>query len=196
LIQRADVARESLDVWPDDAELVARAQRSPAAFTPLYARYVGAVYGYCLQRLGSREAAEDATSQTFAQALAGLSRYRDNSFRGWLFTIARHVVADLQRQRPSAQIDDAVELVDTTLGPEEHAIAAEARRRLNQHLGQLTPEQREIVELRLAGLTGPEIARALGRRPEAIKSAQFRAFQRLRKLLSDGQTEKENRHEP
>lgn len=49
----------------------------------------------------------------------------------------------------------------------------------------LPPEQREIVELRLAGLTGPEIARTLGKSHGAVKVAQFRAFTRLRAMLSD-----------
>jgi DNA-directed RNA polymerase specialized sigma24 family protein len=48
----------------------------------------------------------------------------------------------------------------------------------------LTPEQREVVELRLAGLTGPEIAAAVGRSHGAVRALQFRAYQQLRTLLS------------
>ncbi len=83
----------------DEAELVARAQREPQAFAPLYARYAEPVYRYCYRRLGSPEAAADATSQTFAQALAALPRYRAGSFRAWLFAIAANVVADAHRRR-------------------------------------------------------------------------------------------------
>jgi DNA-binding NarL/FixJ family response regulator len=48
---------------------------------------------------------------------------------------------------------------------------------------QLPPDQRQILELRLAGLTGPEIAAALGRSLGAVKIAQVRAFARLRATL-------------
>ena len=54
----------------DDAVLAARAAGDPAAFAPLYARYVRPIYRYCYRRLGTHEAAEDATSQVFAKVLA------------------------------------------------------------------------------------------------------------------------------
>ena len=41
----------------DDEALVARAKEHPAAFAPLYRRYVGPIYGYCYQRLGTKELA-------------------------------------------------------------------------------------------------------------------------------------------
>jgi RNA polymerase sigma-70 factor (ECF subfamily) len=50
-------------------------------------------------------------------------------------------------------------------------------------LRQLPPEQARIVELRLAGLTGVEIALVLGRTPNAVKVAQYRAYSRLRALV-------------
>jgi RNA polymerase sigma factor (sigma-70 family) len=50
---------------------------------------------------------------------------------------------------------------------------------------QLSPDQRHIVDLRLAGLTGPEIAEVLGMSESAVKSSQFRAYSRLRKLLAE-----------
>ncbi len=50
-------------------------------------------------------------------------------------------------------------------------------------LAALPDEQRHVVALRLAGLSGPEIAAVLGRHPAAVKSTQFRAYTRLRRLL-------------
>ncbi len=58
------------DVRPvDEAAIIARAQQNPAAFAPLYQAYVTPVYRYCYRRLGSREAAEDATSIIFERVL-------------------------------------------------------------------------------------------------------------------------------
>ena len=51
-------------------------------------------------------------------------------------------------------------------------------------LGQLTEEQRSIIELRLAGLSANEIATALGKSRNAIDQMQYRAVARLRKLLT------------
>jgi RNA polymerase sigma-70 factor (ECF subfamily) len=142
------------------------------------------VHRYCYRRLGSREAAEDATSLVFAKALAALPTYRDGSFRSWLFGIAHHVVADdLRRCHPHAALDDAGDLLDAAPSPEELALAAEERSSILDLLARLPAEQRQIVELRLAGLTGPEIAAVLGRSLAAVKVGQFRAYARLRVLL-------------
>jgi DNA-directed RNA polymerase specialized sigma24 family protein len=96
--ERVDEREEREQTATDDA-LVHLAKHQPAAFGPLYQRYVRPIYRYCFQRLGNRELAEDATSQVFVQAMAALPRYRADSFRGWLYTIARNVVIDLQRRR-------------------------------------------------------------------------------------------------
>ncbi|MFL5759924.1 MAG: RNA polymerase sigma factor [Thermomicrobiales bacterium] len=173
------------DSLADEADLVAAAQRERAAFAPLYARYARPIYRYCYRRLGSHEAAEDATSQTFMKALAAIGRYRDGSFRAWMFTIADRVVIDLQRrQRPQPELDAASNVESAELSPEELFIAAETRLSVQAMLGRLTPEQQRIVALRLAGLTGPEIAAIVGREPQAVKSMQFRAYARLRRFLS------------
>lgn len=178
----------------EDAAQVALARHDRRAFAPLYARYAVPIYRYCYRRLGSHEAAEDATSQTFAQTLAALPRFRDGSFRGWLFAIAHNVVADAHRRhRPAVTLDDAPEPTDPTPTPEEGALAAEQTRSVQSLLSQLSEDQRCIVELRLADLTGPEIARVLGKRPEAVKSAQFRAYARLRRLLGGANPEEDRR---
>ncbi len=165
----------------DDADLVAAARANPAAFAPLYARYLQPVYRYCYLRLGERGAAEDATSEVFLKALAALPHYRDHSFSGWLFTIAHNVVTDaLRRRRPGASLDAAVEPADIEPTPEEAALTAEGQRAL---LALLPEDQRAVVALRLAGLSGTEIAHALGRSVGAVKSLQFRAMTRLRASL-------------
>lgn len=167
-----------------DDELVALAQQDRAAFVALYTRYATPIYRYCYVRLRSREAAEDATSQTFVKALAALHRFHGGSFRGWLFAIAQNVVIDAQRrQRPQASLDDAEPVADLRPTPEDHALATESERSVLALLDHLSPDQRQVVELRLAGLTGPEIAEVLGRRPEAVKSTQFRAYTKLRAML-------------
>lgn len=168
----------------DDQTLALRAAREPAAFAPLYQRYVRPIYGYCYQRLGSRELAEDATSQTFAKALAALPRYRNDAFRAWLFTIAHHTVADVYRRRPTASLEAAAAVPDPYPSPEEQALRADADRGVQRLIALLTPEQRDVVELRLAGLGGAEIAAVLGRRQGAIRGTEFRAYKRLRAVLT------------
>jgi RNA polymerase sigma-70 factor (ECF subfamily) len=172
----------------DESELVAAAQRDRAAFAPLYARYARPIYRYCYRRLGDHDAAEDATSQTFVKALTGIDRCRpeQGSFRSWLFTIADRLVTDLyRRKKPRAGIEDAIEIESGDPGPEEYAMASETRQTVQALLKRLSPDQARVVALRLAGLTGPEIAAVIGREHQAVKSLQFRAFGRLRQWLMD-----------
>src|SRR5262245_21264914 len=124
--------RESVEDSPRDAAeavLVARAKSDPTGFAPLYAGYLGPVYRYCYARLGTKEAAEDATSLIFAKVLAALPRFDterpSGSFRTWLFTIAHRVVADEFRgRRPVESLEAAAALPDIDPTPEDYAVAA------------------------------------------------------------------------
>jgi DNA-directed RNA polymerase specialized sigma24 family protein len=62
-------------------------------------------------------------------------------------------------------------------------------------LAQLPEEQRRVVELRLAGMNGPEIALALGRSHDSVRTTQRRALARLRTLLGVTSVAGERRHD-
>ena len=68
--------------------------------------------------------------------------------------------------------------------PEDELLIADSERSVARLLAQLTPDQREVVELRLAGLSGAEIASVLGRNHGAVRGTQFRAYQKLREILA------------
>lgn len=70
-------------------------------------------------------------------------------------------------------------------------MAADEHRELAAAIAKLAPDQRKVIELRLAGLTGPEIARMLGRSHAAVKMLQLRAVERLRDYLEVSAMSKE-----
>lgn len=177
----------------DDARIIMRAKSDPTAFAPLYSRYFDAVYRYCYRRLGNPDAAADATALVFARALAALPRYRDDapSFRSWLFAIAHNAVTDeLRARRQIASLDAAEDMPSPFPSPEDEALRNETGQRVRSLLAELPPEQRHVLELRLAGLTGPEIAAALDRSLSSVKIMQVRAFARLRAVLAAGDSAK------
>jgi RNA polymerase sigma factor (sigma-70 family) len=181
----SDDGRDAAARVAAEADLIARAVHDPPAFSLLYRGYLDPVYRYCYHRLGSKEAAEDATSQIFAKVLAALPSYRaDRPFRSWLFAIAHNVVVDTHRARRAHQpLDAAAHVLDPAPSPEDLALDGEGGRAVRVLLARLTPDQARVVELRLAGLTEVEIASLLGRRPGAVRALQFRALTRLRALL-------------
>lgn len=168
----------------EDSALVAAARADPRAFAPLYARYVGPVYRYCYLRLGDRVAAEDATSDVFAKALAGLRGYRDGVFAAWLFRIAHNVVGDVYRRgRPTEQLDVVAQWPDAGPTPAEVALARDRLAALRAALATLPESYRRAVELQMAGWSVAESAAALGISAGALKLLRFRALKRLRALL-------------
>jgi RNA polymerase sigma-70 factor (ECF subfamily) len=170
-------------VAPADAEVVLllRAVHDRDAFAPIYDRYLDPIYRYCYRRLREREAAEEATSQTFVQALAALPSYRGGAVAGWLFAIAHRIVLnEVNRRRPGLPLDNAIEVIDPAPTPEEIALAGERDAAVRAMLAGLPDDQRRVLELRLLGLTGEEIARSLGRSVAAVKMLQLRAMTRLR----------------
>jgi RNA polymerase sigma-70 factor, ECF subfamily len=169
----------------NEASQIAHAQQDRRAFASLYHHYVDDVYRYCYRRLGDAEEAADVTSLIFARALEALPRYHGTgSFRSWLFAIAHNAVIDHQHQvRPWAPLPAGTDPIDPAPSPEEVVLRADAAREVRAVLIQLPQDQRQVVELRLAGLTNREMATILGRSVPAIKMLQARALIRLRSLL-------------
>ncbi len=164
-----------------EARLIAAAQADARAFEPLYERHYDAIYRYCYVRLGERQAAEDAAAEVFLKALARLRQFRGGIFVAWLYTIARHVLIDLyHRARPVSSLDEIETLQPADPGPD--AAAAESRA-LRAALGELSDDQRAVLELQLAGWSGPEIAAALGRSQAAVRMLRYRAIEDLRGIL-------------
>lgn len=196
---------------PDDAltrsdataevAIVAAALADRAAFAPLYRRYAPEVYRFCLRRLRTREAAEDATSQIFIRVLASLGTFRGEAFAPWLFAIAHNTVINILRRRAEHTIVESIDLIDSAPGPEDAALAHDAAATLWRLLDHLPEDQRHVIELRLAGLRGPEIAVALGRSPGAVRMLQFRAMGHLREAFAQidkhaaNHTDQENDHD-
>jgi RNA polymerase sigma-70 factor, ECF subfamily len=171
ILRRLHLRDSPLAAGETDSVLVARAQHDRLAFAALYDRYFDALYRYCSVRLGSSDRAEDAVHQIFVRAMEAVDRYQEaGRFRSWLFTIAHNVVADEFRARPQGVPDlDLATTIDPAAGPEDDALAAAERRALRAALARLPDDQRRAMELRLAGLTGREIAAELGRSHEAAK---------------------------
>jgi RNA polymerase sigma-70 factor (ECF subfamily) len=158
-----------------------------SAFALLYDELFESVYRYCRIRIADPIDAEDMTAAIFTRAFAAYPPARAEATRSWLFAIAHNMVANHYRDRDHRRLleslDHALEIVDPGVPPDQSVIAADERQSLHRALDSLTGDQCKVVELRLAGLTGPEIAVVLGRSHAAVKMLQLRAIERLRQTL-------------
>ena len=155
------------------------------AFAELYRRYVDWIFAFCKQRLATKQAAEDATSLVFSRMLTSIDRFEPRpTFRAWIFTIAQNIVTDSYRRASRIQfgpLDEEWDGATTDRSPEDLAIANDDRDFVHQLMTHLTADQRRVVELRLAELSGPEIQAVLGKSRAWVSTTQHRAIKNMRK---------------
>ncbi len=183
---------EALDARDDEAALIQAGQLDPAAFGPLYARYVDRVYTYLRTRTGQARAddAADLTQQVFLRALDALPRYEVRagvSVAGWLFRIARNAATDWQRrQRPTLRIVPWEAVPEELHPPAPETAAGDALRRdeiaqAHRLLASLDIQTREALILRfMARLTLAEIGAVIGASEDASPKRITRALPALK----------------
>jgi RNA polymerase sigma-70 factor, ECF subfamily len=163
-----------------------------AAVTRVYTAYAPALFRFFLAAVGDRPTAEDLTGDVFRSAIEGLPGFRGSMemLGGWLFTIAHHDLADYRRRQarnPVQPLDDLLEeaaLAGGAADPEELALDRVEGERVLAALRQLSPDQREVLLLRMAaGLTTPEVAAIVGKTTGAVKSLQHRGVASLARVL-------------
>lgn len=181
---RAPAARVSREE-AEERLLVEAAQKDPTRFAELYEIHFEQVYAYIARRVGSREVAEDLTSEVFHKALANLRRFewRGVPFVGWLFRIAANAIVD-QAKRSSKEVADLNhpdEIAVAEVGVSRDMEAAIHQARLFRLVDQLPEDQRRVVVMRFAEEKSiREIADEIGRSEGAVKQLQFRGLQNLR----------------
>jgi RNA polymerase sigma-70 factor, ECF subfamily len=162
----------------DEQLLVEAAKQDPARFAELYEHNFYQVYAYIARRVGSRDEAEDLTSEVFHHALANLMRFewRGTPFAAWLIRIAANAIADRWRLQ-AREIGNPVAAEPKDLSME----GFEQRAALFQLVESLPPAQRQVVFLRFVEQKSvKEIAHELQRSEGAVKQLQFRALEKLR----------------
>lgn len=192
-MERSRDAREGVALMASvpherERQLVEAARENRVAFGALYERHVDAIYSYALHRLRDSTAAEDVVSETFHRALENIDRYewRGAPFSAWLYRIASNVIAARYRHEPALPLDEAEQVQDGDVGPEEALVGGESRRELHAAVAALPAEQQQAVVLRYGqDLHNKEIAHIMGRSEGAVKQLLHRAMRGLQRSLDE-----------
>ena len=155
-------------------------------FAQQYSAYLPRVLNYVRLRVDNEDLAQDLTARTFERALARLHTLRDvGAFGGWLFRIARNVVAGhYRRQKRQVPLDWAEELPAPDDPAESALVHAEEVQALRRELTTLKEREQEIIRLRfVAGLTNRAIGKAMGLREGNVAVILYRALRKLRTRL-------------
>jgi RNA polymerase sigma factor (sigma-70 family) len=176
------------DSRSDEQLMSAYVSGDAAAFRIIFERYAPLVLRAMLRELYVREEASDLVQQTFLQLHRARADFdASQKLKPWVFTIAMNLKREYfrrKKRRPERPLDmeSAVEPAVAALGVAQ----VEARRTLARVLGDLPPDQREVIELHwFDGLEFPEVAQVVGASLSAVKVRAHRGYVRLRQALGD-----------
>lgn len=176
-----------------DSDLVAAARTgAPWALTQIWQRHAATVLGY-LRGRGIPDA-EDLTSDVFVAVFERLPTFSgdDDDLRAFVFTVAHHKMVDDVRRRSrrgeTVPYDGASD-DRATPSAEADALAALGDSRVRDLLAALSPDQRDVVLLRVvADLSLAQTAEIVGKRVNTVKALQHRGLAALRRMLEPAVT--------
>ncbi len=157
------------------------------AFSQLYGFYFEKIYKFIYFRVNHKEAAEDLCEDVFVRAWSKIKHVSEESFGGWLYSIAKNRIIDYYRQNKST-VD--LSEVENILEAEEN-IVDRANLQFDQKLllemvKKLPPDQQIIIQLKfIEGLENSEISELIAKKEGAIRVLQHRAIQNLQKLYGE-----------
>jgi RNA polymerase sigma-70 factor, ECF subfamily len=173
----------------NEQALVARARVGDAeAIAELYRCHSRAIYRYFYFRIKDHHIAEDLTGELFLQVMEALPRYVDRGrpFTAWLFRIARYRLIDYYRHTRIARVESLNPAMPDQIheGSEATAMRRLESRLLHSQIGELTDDQKMVVQLRFfEGYSLDDTAAIMGKSAAAVKGLQHRALQQLARKL-------------
>lgn len=165
-----------------------RAEQAHTGFdiVELWRRFDGRLRSFILQRINSRDVAEDIVQDIYLKIHTSIGSLRNpERIESWLFQIARNSIADYYRKR-RPQIGLNEEIADKEEDREEAEFESELRlmtRRMIDRLPSIYREALSAIELR--GMSQSDAARETGVSLPGMKSRVQRARRMLKAMLLD-----------
>ena len=184
----------------NEVGLVLAAQKGDvSAFNQLVLSYQDRIYNLTSRLLGDVDLAEDITQDTFLTAYLNLPRFRNGSFRSWLYRIATNACYDEHRRHKRHPVlsienesieEDKISPLDEFSSPSPIPEMESERHEMEMvvvnALNQLEVNQRAIVVLvDLQELNYDEAAHVLGIPIGTVKSRLARARLQLQRILGN-----------
>ena len=184
----------------DDFALIRAAQHGDqVAFEQMVRTYDQSVLKLAMNLLRSNEDASDVYQEAFLRVHKNLHSFRfDCSFHTWLYRIVTNLCLDhLRKRKVRKEEPSVVQMGEGTMDrldtlaedradgdPERTLLTSELKHKIQQVLGDLTPRERMVFEMRhYQGMRLRAIGEVLGTTEEAAKNCLFRATQKMRSAL-------------
>lgn len=160
------------------------------AFRTLFEAFAPRLKSYMMRQGADAMTAEELAQETLLTVWrkAGLYSDEKGSATTWIYTIARNLRIDrLRRETPWQALPDThAEMQSDDPAPDEVLAEEERRQRIQAALGELPPDQHEVVVLAyIDGLSHNEIAERLSVPLGTVKSRMRLAYQKMRASVED-----------
>ncbi|OHB76489.1 MAG: hypothetical protein A2Z25_08195 [Planctomycetes bacterium RBG_16_55_9] len=178
-----------IDSVDDDRLLMAAARHDTEAAGKLYDKYYSEILGYIYHCTFDGAIAEDLTSNVFLAVFCHLGRFRwrQSSFRAWLYRIATNEVRmHWRRQKRVKIVSLQPDVENQVVEPSAHVsmVSAEEYRLLHKALMELRLKYRTVIILRyFESKTIAEICEITGRKEGTVKSQLHRGLAKLQDIL-------------
>jgi RNA polymerase sigma-70 factor (ECF subfamily) len=180
----------------DDAELHRRLVAGDrGAFDELYRRYGGSAYGLAYRLTGDQILAQDVVHDAFLAMWRAPEAYDPDRgpFRTFFLALVHHRAVDTIRreERLRARTERAANLEpledeDPAETVTEDAFLGVRRRQVREALADLSPDQRQVLEMAyFGGKTQVQIAEELQIPLGTVKTRTFAALRKLRAALEE-----------
>jgi RNA polymerase sigma-70 factor (ECF subfamily) len=172
----------------DELLLQSIAAGDKSAMRVLHQHYNVRVYRFILRLVRNADLAEDIVSVVFLEVWRCADRFKaESQVVTWLLAIARHKAVSALRRRSEPQLDDhmAAAVADPRDDPETQMDQKDRCEIVQKCLAQLSPCQREIIDLvYYHEKSVKEVAQIVGVPEGTVKTRMFYARKHMSKLLA------------
>ncbi len=165
-----------------DKELIAKVHNGDKeSLDVIIRKYYDEIYRFCLYLTGRETDSYDIVQEVFLKFIRHVDSYRYQNLKGYLLMIARNSCYDYFRHKKET-VD--IEEMEEAGKEDEGILQVEDEMLLQQALTRISPEQREVIILRIQeGFQYSEIAAILGCNLSTVKSRYFQGIRKLSRLF-------------
>ena len=186
-------------MYPLDKDLIEKVKaKDKQAFTVLFDRYSGKIFGYLYRYLGDYQKAQDLTVETFLSVYTKVHTYTEaGKFSSWLYKIATNFAKKELRKRSHRKeisLDESVDeegraslgelIEDDKMRPDYTARQAELKEEVYKVVSRLDKKYKDVLLLcDVEGLPHEEVAKILKSNAITIGTRLRRARKQLHDIL-------------
>jgi RNA polymerase sigma-70 factor, ECF subfamily len=173
-----------------NSELVSMAEKGDvAAYGCLYDRYMDQIFRYIYFRVNNQQETEDMVEIVFLKTFEQIKhqQLKIEKFKSWLYRTANNLVTDHYRTRKiPVSFEEVILSASSESLPESVVQDREIHLQLRTVIEMLEPDMQQVIVCRFVnGLSHEETAQIIGIKANYLRVLQYRALQKLRKLLKE-----------